>query len=302
MNTRPRVSVVITCFNYGRFLQESVESALFQSFVDLEVLIIDDGSTDNTSAVVRRWTGKKQFRYIRQENAGQAAAKNLGIRESRGEFVAFLDADDRWDKHKLEKQIERFSDRQVGVVYSRVFRMKPDGTDPYNPVRRGHLVPRRGSVTKYLIFDNFVPFSSAVVRRQCLEKVGGFDETLRMSIDWDLWLRISVSYDFDYVNEPLAYYRVGHAGQMSRNAMIRQDSCDRISDRFRMSYPGIVPKVVWRQSDAYTAALRGEYWEACDPCKALAFYRKSVVHYPFQLMANLRMVRTAARHFMSPRS
>jgi glycosyltransferase involved in cell wall biosynthesis len=279
-----KVSIIITCYNYGRFLMESVSSALAQTYNDVEVIIIDDGSTDDTPTVVQNWQSEPRVRYFRQRNGGISSALNAGVRMATGEFVAFLDADDRWDPRKLEKQMSRFQDSKVGVVYTESFEMSADekGLRRYYGTR--YLAPRKGWVTPYLVYDNFVPFSSAVVRKECFDKAGNFDESIKASPDFDFWLRVAVHYPFDFVDEPLVFYRTGHADQVSRNWEMREVWCDQIRSAFKRAHPTIVPRRLWRHADAYRATERGHYWLAHDDhARARKLYCESILTYPLQI-------------------
>lgn len=289
---RPLVSVVVTSYNYAAFLQPCVESVLGQTYRNLELLLVDDGSTDATDQVVQRWAADPRFQYIKQQHAGQATARNAGVRRSRGAVLAFLDADDCWHPTKLEKQLERFANPQVGVVYSRARYIDAQGVEVDFRPSGDYLLPRRGAVMQYLVFDNFVPFSSSLVRRHCFEQVGGFDESLAMADDWDLWLRLSVDNRFDYVDEPLFYYRMGHAGQLSRRLELRQQCCDRIFDRFLSSNAEHIPPQTVRKARAYICANRGRYFEDVDRWRALRYYFRSIRHEPVQLPAYKGLVRS----------
>ena len=274
------VSVVITCYNYGKYLQGCIESVLSQTYQDFEIIVVNDGSTDNTDEVMRGFLSIEKIHYIKQKNGGQANAKNIGIRNSKGEYIAFLDADDLWARTKLEKEIPLFSDSQVGVVYSRSRYINEEGKEISFELSGKYLRPRKGRVTEYLIIDNFVPFSSSVVRRQCFAKFGGFDESLKMSIDWDLWLRISTNYDFDYVDEPLLLYRLGHPGQMSRNAEERQRCSDRIMDNFIQKYPETISNNVLTKAKAYTYCSRAWRLSGFDLKKSSTLYMKAIKERP----------------------
>lgn len=289
------VSVVVTCYNYGRYLAQSVESALAQAYGNLEVIVVDDGSTDNTPEVAGELLKDPRVRCIRQKNAGQANAKNTGIRASTGEFIAFLDADDFWETGKLEKQMPLFSDPLVGVVYSRAHTVDDLGLAVVPDPPGKYLLPRSGRVTGQLFFDNFVPFSSAVVRRECLEKVGIFDESLKMGIDWDLWLRISVSYAFAYVDEPLLAYRVGHPGQMSRNLEVRQRCSDRIMEKFLAAHPGMLSNKTVRDALTYTCLSRGYYYETLDFSRSAKYYRTAFKLSPFSPGVYLEVLKSMVR-------
>jgi glycosyltransferase involved in cell wall biosynthesis len=276
------VSVVVTCFNYGPYLAGCLESILGQTCHSLQILVVNDGSTDNTDEVVAPFLADPRITYVRQENRGQAAAKNAGIALARGEFIAFLDADDRWAHDKLEKQLPLFADPRVGVVYSRSRHIDAEGTAVAVPLPGKYLRPRAGLVTEHLFLDNFVPFSSAVVRRECFDRHGRFDESLPMGIDWDLWLRLSVEYRFAYVDEPLLAYRIGHPGQMSRQAEIRQSCSDRIMGAFLERHPDLVSRRVVRRAMAHTCRNRGAYFQAIDAGRAFAYYRRAITVSPLE--------------------
>ena len=281
----PKCSVVVTCYNYARYIPPCLESVLGQTYQDFEIVIINDGSTDNTDEVIVPFLTDERIRYIKQANAGQAKAKNVGIEHARGELIAFLDADDLWEATKLEKQLPRFDDVQVGVVYSGARYVDDQGQDVPFAHHSTYLQPRSGIVTQNLFFDNFIAFSSSIVRKMCFDDVGLFDESIRMGIDWDLWLRISVRYRFAYVDEPLLYYRIGHPGQMSKNLDVRQECSDRIMARFLDLNPGIIPKNVIRKAYAYTYCNRGYYFRGNEPNKALRFYGRALKSAPGNIHA-----------------
>jgi len=278
----PRVSVVITTYNYGLFLPEAIDSVLRQTFKDFEVIVVDDGSTDNTSEVILPYLSNPCLRYIRKENGGQASAKNRGIIESKGEFIAFLDADDVWFPTKLEKQIALFADQKVGVVYSKRVLIDPYGNErPF-----GHPKLYRGPVLDQIFINNFVCFSSAIVKRQCFEEVGKFDESLPMAIDYDLWLRIAVHYHFDYVNEPLVKYRLGH-GHMSENKEKRFKCAWRVMNGF-LGDPSLNKHLSWwvpTYARAHTYGSMGEYYFSKKRFLAFKYFITSLRYNPFYLLS-----------------
>jgi glycosyltransferase involved in cell wall biosynthesis len=233
------VSVVVTCYNYGKYLSVALESLLEQSLKNMEIIIIDDGSSDNTSEVIKPYIEDSRIRYIYQSNAGQPRAKNRGVKESSGEFIAFLDADDIWLPTKLEKQLTLFADPQVGVVYSRRKWINQDGAE----ISGNERTLRRGDILDHIFIDNFICFSSSVVRRSCLEDVGYFDENLPMGIDYDLWIRLAARYRFDYVDEPLVKYRTGHAN-LSKNTLKRYECAQKIMNK-ALDDPDINNKFSW---------------------------------------------------------
>lgn len=209
----PLVSVVVASYNYGQFICHALDSILAQTFTDWEAIIVDDGSTDNTSSLVAPYLHDERFRYQRTLHVGQPAAKNLGIRLARGNYIAFLDADDVWHPTKLSKQIPLFNSDSVGVVYSLRHTISPSG-ELLSTVMCGKYF--RGDVLRHMFRNNFVCFSSAVVHRRVFETAGLFDESISLAIDFDLWLRAACNFHFDYVDEPLVYYRTGHANLSTR--------------------------------------------------------------------------------------
>jgi glycosyltransferase involved in cell wall biosynthesis len=263
--SKPAVSVVVTCFNYGRYVAGCLESVVAQTFDDFEIVVVDDGSTDDSAEIIRRYTADPRIRLIQQANGGQAKAKNVGVRASNGEFVAFLDADDEWEPDKIRRQMPLFADPAVGVVFSRMRCIDPQGTPIVLPPPVREMTPRRGRVTSHLFIDNFVPFSSSVVRRAAFGAKAPFDETLPMGIDWDLWLRLSVVHSFDFIDAPLLRYRLGHPDQMSRQSEVRQTCSDRIMRRFVETYPTAISRSTINKGWAYTHRSRGLYYFQEDP-------------------------------------
>jgi glycosyltransferase involved in cell wall biosynthesis len=295
-----KVSVVVSCYNYGGFLAGAVDSALRQTHADLEVIIVDDGSTDDTPAVAAKLAAADpRVIYLRQENLGQAAAKNSGIARATGAFVAFLDADDRWRPEKLERQLPLFNDPRVGVVYSRMRPIAEDGSSIDDRDTAAARQPKRGAVCEALFIDNFIPFSSSVVRKAVFDRVGVMDTSLPMGIDWDLWLRASLHFHFDFVDDELLEYRVGHAGQMSLRLEERHRWADQIMENFAARNPGAVTAPTMRRARRNTLNNRGLFYRASDLRRSTALYLRSVATSPIQwyayrgLMANLfhRLVR-----------
>lgn len=279
------VSVVVTCYNYGRYVASCIESVLSQTYHDLEIVVVNDGSSDGSDNVIRRFIPNPKITYISQGNMGQARAKNTGIRNSGGEFIAFLDADDLWEKNKLENQMPLFRSPDVGVVYSRARYIDEEGRELNYSLSDEHLRPRSGRVTEALFMDNFVPFSATVVRRACLKNAGGFDESLKMGIDWDLWLRFSVFWEFAYVDEPLLIYRLGHADQMSRNITERQRCADRIMHKFLSNHRGILSPSAIDRAWAYTCCNRGEAYRSIDRKMSNYYFLRSIRRRLFQRRA-----------------
>lgn len=209
----PKVSVIITTYNRGNFLKYAVDSVLSQTFQDFEIIIIDDGSTDNTRNVVSSYKDSRIFYYY-QSNKGQNPARNIGMKLSKGAYIAHLDSDDLWEKTKLEKQV-RILDKNnnVGLVYCGTRIIDSSG----NFVKLLKLQKYKGNVLKKLIMYNFLyNGSNTLFRKECLDNVKKFDESINRMTDWEFYLKLSLFYEFYSIKEYLVSYRI-HGNNMSVN-------------------------------------------------------------------------------------
>lgn len=170
------VSCIIATHNDGKYLGESIPSVLNQTHKQIECIVIDDGSSDNTSEVVQRWIGDGRFLYVKQVQSGVAKARNEGVKRCRGSYVAFLDADDRWDVNKIESQLKFMVEHpQLGFCWSDQELMNESG----NPLDwRVGFAPNYPLTEQILLSGWNAPPSCWLVKRELLERTGGFDETL----------------------------------------------------------------------------------------------------------------------------
>jgi glycosyltransferase involved in cell wall biosynthesis len=283
MENRPLISVVIATFNMAQYLPLAVKSVLQQTYPYLEIHVVDDGSTDNTKDIMKQFSKDSRVTYHYQPNKGQACAKNKGIEKSNGSYIAFLDADDMWMENKLEKQMPLFSKSiKNGVIYSYVSYIDEHGNFILTPKIKCY----RGMISNRLLVENFVGFNTTVVKRECFNKLGVFDESLPMGIDYDLWLRISTEYEFDFVAEPTIYYRVW-SGQMSKNYMKRYHYGIKIMKNFISRYPNAVDRKSIKEAWAHTYVGRGKCWANFerDKLKAIYDYLYALKYYPLYLPA-----------------
>jgi glycosyltransferase involved in cell wall biosynthesis len=204
-------SIIIPTFNRASLVKEAIESVLAQTNQQFELIVVDDGSTDNTSEILSSFEGRIQT--IQMRHTGPSAARNRGIREARGDFIAFLDSDDLWLPEKLKKQIDFFENRPEVLI------CQTEETWIRNGVRVNPLKKH----TKYSgwIFCQCLPLcivspSSVMLHRRVLEKVGLFDEGLLACEDYDLWLRIASRYPIYLIKERLIVKRGGHQDQQSQ--------------------------------------------------------------------------------------
>jgi glycosyltransferase involved in cell wall biosynthesis len=201
---QPLVSVILPTYNRAHIISKSVQSVLTQTYHNFEVIVIDDGSTDNTKEIIMNIACKdSRLKYFRNdENKGPSVTRNVGINLARGELIAFADDDDEWFSDKLEKQVNLLQTlpEDFAVVYSGFY--KVIGTEKiYIPPK--NIYPKEGSILNSLLKRNFVGTPSILVRKSALLDVGLFDEKLLMFEDWELVIRLSKKYQFKLIDEPL---------------------------------------------------------------------------------------------------
>lgn len=202
------VSVVIPAYNAEKYLREAVDSALAQSYPECEIVVVDDGSTDGTGAILDGYGDR--IRVVRQVNSGSAAACNAGVAAARGAWIAFLDADDVWLPDKLSRQVEQCGHAPISHTDSVCF-----GESLEREVRRSTFEqPYSGFVLEHLLVRNFITKSSVMVRRELFIACGGFEANFPGVEDWPLWLQICARNELAYLPEVVVRYRV-HAKSKS---------------------------------------------------------------------------------------
>jgi glycosyltransferase involved in cell wall biosynthesis len=207
--------VLLPVHNREGSTARAIESVLAQAHRRVELIVIDDGSTDGTPAVLASYSGR--IVTLRQERRGAYAARNLGLRHAQGDLIAFIDSDDRWYPDRLTRQLPLLEASDVGLVFGDAVLTDHRGSVPTRKRLSAFRItpPRRGWVTAHFAYGNFVPTSSVLVRRQCLSELGGFPETPPLSGDYLTWFRISLRHRFDYVADPVFEYGI------SRDALSR---------------------------------------------------------------------------------
>lgn len=217
----PKVSVVIPTYNRAHLLPRAIQSVLDQTYQDLEIIIVDDGSRDNTERVIKNFKDER-IRYIQHnQNKGASAARNTGIRESRGKYIAFQDSDDEWFSNKLEKQIEAFADAppEVGIVYSGFYRIEAD-RKLYLP--SDQLSLKEGNIHNELLKGNFVGTPTVLMKKECFRNQRYFNESLPALEDWELWIELSKYYTFRYIKKPLlCSYSTPNSINLNENNMLK---------------------------------------------------------------------------------
>lgn len=275
------VTAIIPTFNYGRFVARAVTSVLAQTYPNLECIVVDDGSTDDTQEVLRAFGD--QIKVIRQPNTGLSAARNRGIAEARGRYIAFLDADDWWSPVKIATQVEWLETHPgVGCVGCGREHVESDGCVstlaglPNHRSRRETL--RDLAVRAFWVSGSG---SGALVRAEVLSAAGGFDESLTAAEDWDLWLRLAALTDIDNVPAVLTTIR-RHGTGVFRNV-----------DRMEQNSWAVYEKVTKAWPDLFSFADRRKMraliqWDGAGEClaqgnrtRALGYLRRSLIEWPF---------------------
>lgn len=249
------VSVVLPTYNRSRFICESVESALNQTWRNIELIVVDDGSTDNTAEILSRYKNDIRLKYHYQDNMGQSAARNYGISLARGHYISFLDSDDVWIADKLEKQLEAtVNNPEYDIYYGDIILIDEYG----NEISRDNMTRYSGNVTGRLIGDNFISMSTTLTRRECFNRNGLFNESDRLAEDYELWLRFSVNCRFLYIPEYFCKYRVMN-NQLSSNADKRLDCNEAIIRSFIQDNRHILSGNEIRRGLSHFYARRARY-------------------------------------------
>ena len=221
----PLVSVVIPAFNGGALLRAAVDSVLAQDYlVPYEIVVVDDGSTDPVEPFLA--DAGERVRIVRKDNGGTASARNRGVREAQGDYIAFLDQDDLWDPHKLSRQVPLFRHDDIALVHAGARFVDTSGH--VTSILEGDP----NLTTHELLADSRLAVQTVVVRRSVLETLGGFDESLSGADDWDMWIRIIDRFRITAVPDALATIRV-HPGNQSRDAELMYSSAEQVMAKHR---------------------------------------------------------------------
>lgn len=250
-----KVSIIIPTYNRAQLLPRALETVLSQTYKDFEVIVVDDGSTDNTPEIMKQFEGR--VKYIRKENGGSASARNRGIEESKGEYIAFLDSDDYWMPEKLAEQVKILDAYpKVGIVYGRMPIVNEKGE-------------RLGTKPAGVSGKNFkellevwgdLPTSTVMTRKVCFDKAGMFDTALATMQDIDMWLRISRYYDlYEIEGKVLAYY-FRHSEQATANRINVHQGLVNIYQKILNTYDDIPRDLFIKRVSKNQYTLSREYY------------------------------------------
>ena len=209
----PLVSVVIPTYNGAKYLPQALDSVLAQTYRPYEIVVVDDGSKDNTRAVLQPYL--TQISYVYQDNRGEPAARNTGIRNSKGEFIAFLDADDLWHPRKLELQMNCFRQHpEYGLVYCLMQTFMGEPLPEFDRMEAPPSAVPTGRIFSQLFWKPAFAPSAVLFRKSCIDSAGLFDEHFFIGCDYQMWLRMARHVQIGCVPQPLTLYRL-HPGSLS---------------------------------------------------------------------------------------
>lgn len=252
----PKITIIISCYNYGRYLDQSISSVFQQSYENKEVIIVDDGSTDDTkerTQKAKEFYGSERIKYIYQVNTGVSSARNTGLGAATGRYVIFLDADDLWKSGLLEKEIELIeSNKDLGMVYC-WYEYLDDADGTVYPASGTMINPSARSFYE-LLLENSCAASSVLVKTELIKQIGGFSTRYSNAADWHMWLRIAAASRFDVIEQPLVYVR-RHPFSMSGDKLSMNEERLQIINELSQRHP-VKSHIPPRQWNAYRAQMQ----------------------------------------------
>lgn len=274
-----KISVIMATYNRAKLICEAISSVYAQNYPNIELIVVDDGSTDNTSEVLSPWLGRDDFIFLQQANQGQPAAQNLALTRASGEFICFLDSDNIWLPGKLERQLQFMAEHpEVDILYGDLITIDGEGRETGR-----HNMPRHsGRIYRELLKDNCVSGNTAMMRRHCLDRCGPFDASVRVAADFEMWLRYSPHCTFHYLPEFFAKYRV-FPDQVSSDKERRFNSVKTSITKFFTANPDLLTTTEQRKVWAAFYA-RWAYYRAKGGKLQLAIAAAihSIRNYPWQ--------------------
>ncbi len=248
------IDVIIPVYNGKEFILKALQSVAAQTLLPASIIVVDDGSTDDTYAILSEYAkeSKIKIQIIQQENKGLSAARNIGIKNSIEEFIAFLDADDEWLPSKLEEQVLIFKHsnlENLGIVYCGY-----ELIDKNNNLLKKNTLKIDPSI-RGKIFEKILPAnkiissgSGVLIKKECFKKVGYFDESLKACEDWDMWLRLSQEYEFDYSNKILVKIRQHHQNMQKNKDFMLVNLITFYNKWTTLLDTNLIPIEKWRNS------------------------------------------------------
>lgn len=274
------ISIITPTYNREAFLPAAIESVLAQSYKEFELIIVDDGSTDNSRELINIYAEKdSRIKYLYQENQRQSVARNYALSVAKGDFICFLDSDNYWPSDKLEKSIKAFEVYpDADIVYGDCITIDEQG----NELHRHNMRRYSGRIAALLLKDNFISMNTTMTRRKCFNEMGGMSGKRRVADDYDLWLKFSARYRFQYIPEFLAYYRVME-NQISSNKKLRFETNEKIILDFLTEYPDAVSKKERETGLSAFYIRKARHYASSDKKEAYAAIRTALAIKPLSI-------------------
>ena len=263
-----KISVIIPIYNRAHLLAATLDSVFAQTRRVDQIIVVDDGSTDDPARVCAQFADRVTYRRI--DHAGASAARNAGLEIAQDEFIAFLDSDDLWEARFLERMTAALDASDAGFVYCDYATFNARGL--VQPTNLPPSYKLRGNLFARLLETDFISTGALLIRRECLDRVGGFDPHLEIAHDWDLWLRLAREFDAEYVDEPLARIRLDSDGLTRDTALLYSNNL-RILAKLRGHVDAEEQRrVIRRNTRACHRALFKYSWGARRPLPALKHF------------------------------
>lgn len=291
-----KVSVLMPSYNYAPYLPFAIKGVLSQSYSNLELIIVDDCSTDGSREIVNEWKrlDDRIVTVYHDSNYGLSVARNSGIAVSSGEFIALCDSDDIWSPEKLQMQIERFRLKpELGLVHSDAAIIGSDGK--LTGQRFSSLIHRNGQITSGNLFGelcqrNFLCVPTVILRREAIEYAGGFDNRLRSLEDWVCWTKVSIRYPFLYIDDALVQYRI-HGASLSNDSKNMAESRVKAL-RIILESISEIPAIT-KSKMMYSLGM--SFLEIADPASAADSFLQSIKENPGEIRSWVRYGQSALK-------
>jgi glycosyltransferase involved in cell wall biosynthesis len=243
----PLVSIIIPTYNCAPYIHEAIESVLAQTYKNNEIIVVDDGSTDNTQEIIRPFL--KKILYIKQENSGPSAARNVGIKKSKGDYIAFLDADDHYLPPRIELMVNMLQeDKDLGFASADV-NFFEDQTVILKCLMKKEKKVATGWIYDKLIIDNYVSTLTVTIKRHCFNKSGYFDPSFNHGEDYDLWLRLAKNFKYEFLEEPLAEHRIREGSLSTDYELFLKERIQILQKHFKL-FPDFFDRKPWLKKRA----------------------------------------------------
>lgn len=272
------VSVITPTYNRREFIVEAIESVLAQTYPNWQMLIIDDGSTDDSIEVIKPYLKDERIQYFYQENQGQAFARQQALKKAEGEYVAFLDSDNLWLPERLALGVEALkNNHRVDVCYGDLITIDEKG----QVISTANMKRYSGWIAPLMMRQNFVSMNTTLIRKHAIDRVGGFRSTVTRGDDYDLYFRIAAESKYLYLAHRLAKYRVME-NQISSNKEARFESDLEIIANFTSNYPKAISRIQWLRGMSSRFVNMARYYSSNgEKINGIAFSLKAVLYAPW---------------------